>query len=197
MRLEETKEPGALGEVGKQRAIVARQPAIEGPIAHAFEGMQQSQGDHLTRPEVGLGMFGDRAHLLIDLIEQRRDKLDGGGHSLLRSSQGCTLSTSVEEVHDTTKRPVSPMILIGLQETNTIGYYVRQTIGRLSDVPHDVRVLFSKRHPRGKSSAYFMSTDLTRSAQQALQGYGGRWSCEVDNFYLKTRLGLADFRVRS
>jgi hypothetical protein len=30
-----------------------------------------------------------------------------------------------------------------------------------------------------------------------LQGYGGRWSCEVDNFYLKTRLGLADFRVRS
>ena len=30
-----------------------------------------------------------------------------------------------------------------------------------------------------------------------MQGYGGRWSCEVDNFYLKTRLGLADFRVRS
>ncbi len=80
---------------------------------------------------------------------------------------------------------------------NTTTYYVRQTIGRLSDVPHDVRVLFSKRHPRGKSSAYFLSTDLTRSAQQALQGYGGRWSCEVDNFYLKTRLGLADFRVRS
>src|SRR6266704_6042889 len=49
-------------------------------------------------------MFGDRAHLLIDLIEQRRDKLDGGGHSLLRSSQGCTLSTSVEEVHDHDKK---------------------------------------------------------------------------------------------
>src|SRR5215475_1782290 len=77
-----------------------RQPAIEGPIADAFEGMQQSQGDHLTGPEVGLGMFGDRAQLLIDLIEQRRDKLDGGGHRLLRSSQGGTLSTSVEEVHD-------------------------------------------------------------------------------------------------
>ena len=30
---------------------------------------------------VGLGMFGDRAQLLIDLREQRRDKLDGGGHS--------------------------------------------------------------------------------------------------------------------
>jgi hypothetical protein len=45
-------------------------------------------------------MFGDRAHLLIDLIEQRRDKIDGGDHRLLRSSQGCTLSTSLEEVHD-------------------------------------------------------------------------------------------------
>ena len=76
-------------------------------------------------------------------------------------------------------------------------YYVRETTGRLREVPDTVRVWFSKRHPRGKSSADFLSTELTRSAQQALQGYGGRWSCEVDNFYLKTRLGLADFRVRS
>src|SRR5713101_3514750 len=43
MGLEETKEPGALGEVGKQRAIVARQPAIEGAVADAFEGMQVRQ----------------------------------------------------------------------------------------------------------------------------------------------------------
>jgi hypothetical protein len=76
-------------------------------------------------------------------------------------------------------------------------YYVRQSTGRLVDVPFDVRVFFSKRHPREKSPAYFMSTDLTRSAHQALQGYQGRWSCEVINFYLKTQLGLADFRVQS
>lgn len=76
-------------------------------------------------------------------------------------------------------------------------YYVRQATGHLAHVPDDVRVFFSKRHPREKSSAYFMSTDLTRSAQQALQGYRGRWSCEVVNFYLKTQLGLADFRVQS
>jgi hypothetical protein len=80
---------------------------------------------------------------------------------------------------------------------NQTTYYVRETTGRLVSVPFDVRVYFSKRHPREKSSAYFMSTDLTRSAQQALQGYSGRWSCEVLNFYLKTRLGLADFRVQS
>ena len=87
-------------------------------------------------------------------------------------------------------------VRITATDGNTTPYYVRTTTGRLSEVPDDVRVWFSKRHPRGKSSAYFLSTELTRSAQQALQGYGGRWSCEGENFYLKTRLGLADFRVR-
>src|SRR5215813_14262035 len=48
--------------------------------------------------------FGDGAQLLIDLREQRRDKLDGGGHRRLRSSQGCTLATSVEEVPDHDKK---------------------------------------------------------------------------------------------
>ena len=80
---------------------------------------------------------------------------------------------------------------------NKTTYYVRDAIGRLQKVPFDVRVFFSKRHPREKSPAYFMSTDVTRSAQQALQGYRERWSCEVVNFYLKTQLGLADFRVQS
>lgn len=82
-------------------------------------------------------------------------------------------------------------------DRNKTTYYVRQTTGRLVKLPFEVRVFFSKRHPRHNSLAYFMSTDLTRSAQQALQGYQGRWSCEVVNFYLKTQLGLADFRVQS
>jgi hypothetical protein len=69
MRLEETKEPRALGEAGKQRPIIARQPAREGPVAHAFEGMQQPQGDHLTGPEVGFGMFGDGGEMVINLAE--------------------------------------------------------------------------------------------------------------------------------
>lgn len=80
---------------------------------------------------------------------------------------------------------------------NRTTYYVRDTTGRLERVSFDVRVFFSRRHPREKSPAYFMSTALTRSAQQALQGYQGRWSCEVVNFYLKTQVGLADFRVQS
>ena len=85
---EEAKEPGALGEAGKQRAIITRQPAIEGPVAPAFEGMQQPQGDHLTGPEVRLGMFRDGAQLLIDLIKQCGNKLYGG-HTALLAGERC------------------------------------------------------------------------------------------------------------
>jgi hypothetical protein len=88
-------------------------------------------------------------------------------------------------------------VAITATDGNTTTYFVRETTGHLVHVPFNVRAFFSRRHPREKSPAYFMSTDLTRSAEQALQGYSGRWSCEVDNFYLKTQLGLADFRVQS
>ena len=76
-------------------------------------------------------------------------------------------------------------------------YYVRRLEGRLAQVPYDVRVYFSKRHPREKSPAYIGCTDFTCSAKQTLQGYTWRWSCETVNFYLKTQIGLADFRVQS
>ena len=66
--------------------------------------MQQPQSDDLTRPEVGLGVFGETCQLVINLTEQSRDKLDGGGHRLLRSWQGCTLLTSVEEVYGHDKK---------------------------------------------------------------------------------------------
>jgi hypothetical protein len=58
----------------------------------------EPHGDHLTGPEVGRGVFGDSAQLLIDLIEQGRDQIEGD-HGLLRSWQGVTLSTSLEKVH--------------------------------------------------------------------------------------------------
>lgn len=76
-------------------------------------------------------------------------------------------------------------------------FFVRRRNGRLEDVPFDVRVFFSKRHPRAKALSYFMSTDFSCSTQTVLQGYSWRWSCEVVNFYTKTQLGLTDFRVRS
>src|SRR5437763_6194038 len=68
--------------------------------------------------------------------------------------------------------------------------------GKLGNV-NPVVTPFSKRHPRARSWAYFASTDLARSVVETLRGYGGRWSCEVVNFYTKTQLGSADVRVRS
>src|SRR5262249_26794970 len=65
-----------------------RQPAIEGPVPYTFQCMQQPQGDDLTGPEVGFGVFGDGAQLLINLVEQRRDQLLGG-HAALLSGEGC------------------------------------------------------------------------------------------------------------
>jgi len=59
--------------------------------------MQEPQGHHFTGPEMGIGVFGHGAHRLIDVVEQRGDKLYGG-NGLLRSWQGFTLLTSVEEV---------------------------------------------------------------------------------------------------
>src|SRR4030095_229325 len=64
--------------------------------------MEQSQGDDLARPEVGLGVFGDGTQLLIDLIKQRGDKLHGGSHAALLVWEGCH-ATSMEEAYDSCK----------------------------------------------------------------------------------------------
>ncbi len=76
-------------------------------------------------------------------------------------------------------------------------YLVRTLQGKLEKVAGEVRAYVSRRHYRDKHPAYFISTDLALSAQGALQGYGQRWSCEVDNFYLKLRVGLGDFRLQA
>ena len=76
-------------------------------------------------------------------------------------------------------------------------YLVRDLTGTLNEVAGTVRVFISKRHPNDRKPRYFMATDLSLSAQQALTWYQKRWPCEVANLYLKTRLGLGDFRLRS
>jgi hypothetical protein len=76
-------------------------------------------------------------------------------------------------------------------------YLVRDLTGSLNEVAGTVRVFISKRHPNDRKPRYFMSTDLSLSAHRALSWYQKRWPCEVANLYLKTRLGLGDFRLRS
>jgi Transposase DDE domain len=76
-------------------------------------------------------------------------------------------------------------------------YLVRTLQGKLNTLPFAVCVLISQRHHRDKHPKYFLCTDLALSAQQILSIYQKRWPVEVDNFYVKQHLGLADFRVQS
>jgi hypothetical protein len=56
---------------------------MERPVAHAFEGMEESQGDYLTGPEVCFGVFGHIVELLIDVVEQSDDQIPGGHAAFL------------------------------------------------------------------------------------------------------------------
>lgn len=76
-------------------------------------------------------------------------------------------------------------------------YLVRSLRGKLKHLPGEVCVLISKRHPRDQRPKYFLCTDLTLAPQAILRTYRKRWPIEVDNWYLKQALGLADFRVQS
>ena len=76
-------------------------------------------------------------------------------------------------------------------------YLVRTRRGKLSQLPFEVCVLISQRHHRDQHPKYFLCTDLSLTAQQILPIYQKRWPIEVDNFYVKQHLGLADFRVQS
>jgi hypothetical protein len=76
-------------------------------------------------------------------------------------------------------------------------YLVRTLQGKLNTLPFEVCVLISQRRHRDKHPKYFLCTDLSLSAQQILSIYQKRWPIEVDNFYVKQHLGLADFRVQS
>jgi hypothetical protein len=74
-------------------------------------------------------------------------------------------------------------------------YFVRHLEGRFTDLPIDLRVLISQRRKGQKYPAYFASTRMNCKPQAILQGYSGRWSCEVVNFYTQRRLGVEDFRL--
>jgi hypothetical protein len=76
-------------------------------------------------------------------------------------------------------------------------YYVRTVTGHLEDVSDKVCAIISRRHKGDNRPKFFVYTDLSLSAQEALRLYQRRWPVEVDNFYLKEGLGLADFRLQS
>jgi len=76
-------------------------------------------------------------------------------------------------------------------------YLTYQLQGHLKGWRDQVQIIVSKRHRRDKKPRYYLCTDLGRSAQEVLEIYDERWAVEVDHWYLKTQLGLGDFRVQS
>jgi hypothetical protein len=76
-------------------------------------------------------------------------------------------------------------------------YWVRTVHGHLEKVKQEVYVIISKKRPGDPRPKYFLCTDTSLSAQEALRLYQKRWPVEVDNLYLKQVLGLGDFRLQS
>jgi hypothetical protein len=74
-------------------------------------------------------------------------------------------------------------------------YLVRSLTGKLSNLSEDVRVFISQRHSGDSYPRYYCCTDLSLSADDALNGFLKRWSCEVANWYIAERLGWADCRL--
>ncbi len=81
--------------------------------------------------------------------------------------------------------------------TRSHTYSTRHLVGRLRHYPDPVVAIISKRKKRDTSPAYFLCSDTTLSVQTLMKYYGYRWQAEVDNWFLKERFGLADYRVHS
>lgn len=81
--------------------------------------------------------------------------------------------------------------------TRSHTYFPRFVIGQLRRYPDPVVAVLSKRKKRDTSPAYFLCPDTTLSVRTILKYYGYRWQAEVDNWFLKERFGLADYRLQS
>lgn len=81
--------------------------------------------------------------------------------------------------------------------TSATIYWVGQKRGTLKGIKQEVCVIFSKKSLRDRRFAFFLCTDTKLSARESLSFYMKRWDVEIDYLYLKERLGLGDFRVRS
>ncbi len=91
--------------------------------------------------------------------------------------------------------PIERITLRSTKGSHT--YLTRWRVGRLRRYPAPVIAVFSKRTRRDPRPVYFLSSDTHLSARCLLKYYRHRWQAEVSNFYLKERLGLADYRLQS
>lgn len=121
-----------------------------------------------------------------------------GWHATCRVRANRKLSGQRIDQHDLAQRHRRYIhVDIPAADGSKTTHLVRQMSGQLDKTSLAVRGLVSRRHYRDHRPVYFISTDLSLAPQKALQGYARRWNCEVDNWYLKQRLGLGDFRLQS
>src|SRR6185437_3489567 len=79
VRAQGAQQPRAVGQSRKERLIITREPAIKAAETAAFERAEQTEGDDLARPQLGLRMLGASAEAIIDQTEEVCEKL-GGSH---------------------------------------------------------------------------------------------------------------------
>lgn len=144
---------------------------------------------------------GQRVYVLFDSwyasAELLNDVRRRGWHFICAVKSNRTLSGSYVSTY---WRALSRQRIKRVTVNNTKGshtYHTRYTTGRLRGVPQPVGAVFSKRSPRKGPVAFFVTSDLRLRAQGVLRYYAWRWQAETDNFLLKERLGLADFRLHS
>ena len=144
---------------------------------------------------------GQRVYVLFDSwyasAELLNDVRRRGWHFICAVKSNRTLSGSCVSTY---WRTLSRQRIKRVTVDNTKGshtYHTRYATGRLRGVSQPVGAVFSKRHPRQTQIAFFITSDLRLRAQGVLRYYAFRWQAETDNFLLKQRLGLADFRVHS
>jgi hypothetical protein len=82
MRIEQSKQPCALGQPGKQMQVVSFQPSIECPVTNSFEREQQRQGHHFARMKRCLRVFSGILHLVVYTAKQFYDNMFGS-HGIL------------------------------------------------------------------------------------------------------------------
>lgn len=104
----------------------------------------------------------------------------------------------VDRYNQTLKhKPYQKITLAAVDHRPARTYSVRTVSGHLEHIRQEVYVIISKKRSGDRFPKYFLCTDMTLSAQEALQLDQKRWPVEVDNLYLKEVLGLGDFRLQS
>jgi hypothetical protein len=122
-----------------------------------------------------------------------------GWHVICALRSNRLLNGKSVKQHDQTHkhRRYTRVRVCAADQSYAVRYFTRSLRGRIANLGEQVCVIISRRHPGSRYPKYFLCTDLSLSPQAALNIYRMRWPVEVDNIYLKTALGLGDFRLQS